>query len=548
MVVIRVIDGVDKGKTFKISEEGIIIGRGPESIQLKDSSISRKHARIYRKDGGYYIQDLNSINGTFINGIRIDRPVILRPGDHIRVGKTILSFGEEEPHQIVLDETEFGQLIDLDFDGGMVDSSIMSVIPANQQVLVAPKEPRLANKHLSVLYELVRISATLFKIEALLNEVMNLIFREVPADRGFALILNENTGKFEPIVVKYKNEEQEKVIATSNTIIRHVLRNREGVLCTNAMTDQRFSMGESIHGFNIKSVICVPIIARERIIGIIHIDCSAENFTYNESQLHLLTAIGYQTGIAIQNIKLFQETVKSARLAAVGQTVASFSHYIKNILQGLQGGADTVELGIRSENIKIIETGWRIVRRNLDKVQNLMLNMLALGKDREPKFEPLEINSTVEEIIELVRKSADDKGVMIITDFAKNLPTVYADAEGLHRVILNIINNALDAVPENTGVVTIRTFLDEQNNEVVVSVGDNGPGIESDEMGKIFDLFHSTKGHRGTGLGLAVSKKIVEEHNGRIEVISHKGEGTIFNVRIPLYQPDDTKHSGEIDS
>lgn len=539
MVSLRIIDGPDKGKVFEIPNGGLIIGRGPGTIGLRDSSVSRRHARIYRKEDKYYIQDLNSINGTFINGIRIDRPVELKHGDHVRVGKAILSFNEEEYFEVELDETEFSQLIDFDVDGSLVDSSIMSVMPADQQVLIAPKDPQLANKHLGVLYELVRVSSSMFRADVLLNEVMNLIFKHVPADRGFILVLNEKTGKFEPVAVKYRDENQTKLIATSTTIIKHVLRNRIGVLCKNAMTDQRFSMGDSVHGFNIKSVICVPIIARDKIIGIIHIDCAAENFNYNESQLHLLTAIGYQTGLAIQNIRLFQETLSTARLAAIGQVVASLSHYIKNILQGLQGGADTVELGIRADNVKIMETGWRIVKRNLDKIQNLVLNMLALGKDRQPKLELQQVNTIVKDIIELIGKVADERGIMIISDLAEDLPPIYVDSEGIHGAVLNIVNNALDAVPENTGVITIRTFVNGQGDELVISVGDNGPGIKEDQIDKIFDLFHSTKGHKGTGLGLAVTKKIVEEHKGRVEVISHEGEGAIFNIRLPLSQLED---------
>jgi hypothetical protein len=98
------------------------------------------------------------------------------------------------------------------------------------------------------------------------------------------------------------------------------------------------------------------------------------------------------------------------------------SHYIKNILQGLQGGADTVELGLRSSNLKIAETGWIIVNRNLDKIQHLMLNMLAYSKEREPRLELMQINSIVNDVLDLTRKRADDRGVMLITDLVPSMP------------------------------------------------------------------------------------------------------------------------------
>ncbi len=536
MASVRIIQGPDKGKEIGISDTGCVLGRDVDFGRVRDGAVSRKHARIYKESGRFFIEDMNSANGTFVNGVRIARAVPLKQGDHIRIGKTIMVFSEEEQIEIPLDETEFGQLIDVDTEGSMVDSAIMSAIPSDKQVLLAPKEPHQANKHLRVLYDLVSATNSIFNIEQLMREVMDLIFRELRVDRGFILMLDERTGKLEPIVVKYRKSNQEQVIATSNTIIKHVIENRAGVLCTNAMSDQRFNKGESIQGFGISSVICVPLIAHDKILGIIHIDCSSANFSYNDAQLHLLTAIGYQAGLAVQNVRLYHDSVKAERLAAAGQTVASLSHYIKNILQGLQGGADTVELGLRSENLKISETGWRIVNRNLDKIQNLMMNMLALGKEREPVLQMTQLNAIVSDVIDLTQKRADDKGVMLLTDLDEDMPAVPVDSDGIHRVLLNIVNNAIEAVPENTGAVTIRTGFDEENQNALLSVGDNGPGIPEDEIDKIFDMFHSTKGHGGTGLGLAVSRKIVEEHGGRIEVSTHE-QGTIFTVIIPANQP-----------
>ncbi len=537
MANVRIIQGPDKGKEIDISERECFIGRDTDIGKLRDGAVSRKHARIYRKGDSFFIEDLNSVNGTFVNGVRIARPLKLKQGDQIRIGKSIMVFSEEEPIEIPLDETEFGQLIDLDTEGSMVDSAIMSAIPSDKEVLIAPKEPHQANKHLRVLYELVSATNSIFNIEQLMQKVMDLIFRELRVDRGFILLMNEKTKKLEPVVVKYRKSNQEQIISTSNTIIEHVMTKREGVLCTNAMTDQRFSKGESIQGFKISSVICVPIIAHDKILGIIHIDCSSANFTYNEPQLYLLTAIGYQAGLAVQNVQLYHDSVKAERLAAAGQTVASLSHYIKNILQGLQGGADTVELGLRSENLKISETGWRIVNRNLDKIQNLMLNMLALGKEREPLLEMTQLNAIVSDVIDLTQKQADDKGVMLLTDLDENLPAIPVDANGIHRVLLNIVNNAIDAVPENTGAVTISSSFDEKNQQAVITVGDNGEGIAPNEIENIFDMFHSTKGHGGTGLGLAVSKKIIEEHSGTITVSSHHKQGSIFTIKLPANQP-----------
>jgi len=536
------IQGPDKGHTFDMPRGDCAIGRGHVEVRLSDTTVSREHARVFIHESRLHIEDLGSSNGTYVNGVRIGKPLEIKQGDHVRVGKSILVFSEDEPIELPPDETEFGSMIDLDLEGQMVDSSIVAAIPADGDMLLGPAEVTQADKHLKVLYDLVTASSSVFNIDQLLHTVMDRIFREIPVDHGFILLRSDSTDRLEPAVIKYRQPGQAKKITTSNTIIEHAVRRREAVLCTNAMADRRFRKGQSVHGYGLQSVICAPIISRETIFGVIHIDCSISDATYDSRQLHLLKAIGYQTGLAMNGIYLYQDAIKAERLAATGQTVAALSHYIRNILQGLQGGADTVERGLREDSVKTIELGWNLVNRNLNKIQSLMLNMLAYSKEREPRLEPTQVNVTIKDVLELTRKSADDKGVMLITDLEPHMPAIPADPDGLHQVVLNIVTNALDAVAANTGAVTIRTRFNEQSQEAVITVGDNGPGLDEDQLGHIFELFHSTKGHGGTGLGLPVAKKIVDEHHGALDVTSHPGEGAVFTVRLPVDRPQRGHH------
>jgi len=126
-----------------------------------------------------------------------------------------------------------------------------------------------------------------------------------------------------------------------------VLKTREGVLCANAMTDDRFSgdsKQDSVHRLGLKSILCVPILVREEIVGLFHLDCSMSRHTYTQEQLRLVVAVGRLAGMAIENLRLQESRVQTERLAAAGETVAYLSHHIRNILQGMQGGADVVEL------------------------------------------------------------------------------------------------------------------------------------------------------------------------------------------------------------
>jgi signal transduction histidine kinase len=300
----------------------------------------------------------------------------------------------------------------------------------------------------------------------------------------------------------------------------------------------------------IRSALCVPIKARKLdardvpgqpptpgadVVGVIYIDSSVKNYTYSPEQLRLLTAIGLQAGMAIQNAKLYQQGLAAERLAAIGETTAALSHSIKNILQALRGGADVVEMGFKSTNIGQASKGWRIVDRNLTKIYNLTMNLLAYSKPREPQLEMMNPKLLIDDCLELVSAAAAEKGAMVVADVDEYHPAIPIDSSGLHQVIMNLLSNALDALPPKEGLIRIECHYDAENRQSILEVIDNGAGIPSTMMKHMFELFHSTKGNRGTGLGLAVAKKIVEEHEGSIIVKSAPGEGTTFTIRLPVY-------------
>jgi signal transduction histidine kinase len=263
-----------------------------------------------------------------------------------------------------------------------------------------------------------------------------------------------------------------------------------------------------------------------------HVDCSVSEHTYSTEQLRLLTAIGYHTGLAVENAWLYEQTVQTERLAAIGETVASLSHHIKNILQALGAGTDVVEMALEKDNTAKAKSAWPIVQRNLGKINHLILNMLAFSKDREPLLEEININHVIGESIELVASQAEEAGIALMTEL-DDMPPIPADSSGLSQAVLNLLNNALDAVDEGQGVVTVKSRFDTMHRQAVIEVIDNGSGIDPEQLDKIFHPFYSAKGQKGTGLGLAVTRKVVEEHQGDIHVSSTPGEGTTFTITLP---------------
>jgi signal transduction histidine kinase len=390
---------------------------------------------------------------------------------------------------------------------------------------------------------------------------MDLVFENVKADHGIILLLDAKE-ELRPRVMRTRKDPKSKSAApvakgapveiqepvkihASLTIINHVMRSGEAVLSSNAMTDKLFSKSQSVHNLGIRSALCVPIKSRrlspgkgesaDEIIGVIYIDSSVQNYTYSPDQLRLLSAIGLQAGMAVQNARLYEQGLAAERLSTIGETTAALSHSIKNILQALRGGADVVEMGFRNTNLVQAQKGWRIVDRNLEKIYNLTMNLLAYSKPREPKLEAVNPKTLVDECLELIAPMANEKGVMAVADVERDHPPVPIDQDGLHQVLMNLLSNALDAVEPNRGLIRVVGRYDEKNGQAILQVIDNGAGIPPSMMEHMFELFHSTKGNRGTGIGLAVTKKIVEEHDGSISVRSAPGEGTTFTVKLPVY-------------
>ena len=529
LLTLYVLQGPDKGRRFDLPADEIVsLGRSSELVPLTDLTVSRRHAHLEKSKDGWFLFDDGASNGVFINGVRLNKTSKVKVGDQIRMGSTLLVFGS--PRQSVTVDNPN------DVANKAGDSAIISTVASNDDsvILAAPEPSAAAMAHFRVLLQVATALGSMFDLDQILNKVMDMVFEQLRADRAFIGLIDNESGQVVPGVVRYRDAEQESKIAVSQTIIQHVISKNEGVLSSNAMTDQRFSKGKSVHSLSIRSAICVPVRGREKIIGVINVDTMVANYTYTQDQLRLLTAIGLQTGMAIENLRLYQESVQKERMAATGETVASLSHSIKNILQGIRGGGDVVEMALRKGSLDDIKIGWGMLQRNLDKVQTLTMNMLAYSKSRTPHLEMTHLPHVLAECLELVKTQSSDKKITLLTEVSTSQPPVPVDADGIHQAVLNLLGNAIEAVEARHGVVTLSSNYDPMTQQAIIEVQDNGMGIAEKDMGNIFEPFFSTKGQRGTGLGLAVTRKIVEEHDGKIEVLSKVGQGTTFRILLPM--------------
>ncbi|MFT5423406.1 MAG: two-component system NtrC family sensor kinase [Phycisphaerales bacterium] len=542
MLALTVIQGPDQGKKFQLpTHEPQLIGRSSEALPLTDSTVSRRHAELTPDGNVWYIRDLASQNGTWVNGVEIKNRIKLQLGDQIRVGSTVFVFGQaraDDPAVVkIVRDSE-------------IESDIEHRLSSEDSMVLSEPEPRQAAiDHLRVIYQLTTLTTRLTDKTELLRAVLELVFDRFKPERGVVLLAGPTErSEMIPGAVKYREtpaSDEARQIRVSRTILKAAFEDDAGVLSSNAMTDPRFKSGDSVQEIGIRSAVCSPIIFQDQNFGAIYIDSSMANYTFTREQLALLNAIGRHTGLALAHIDQTEREVQSERLAAVGETVASLSHSIKNILQGLRGGTDVVEIGLKKDDLQIVGEGWGILKRNIDRIVGLTMNMLAFGRPKTLELESVKVGALVEDSAQLFEAACAEKGIALIVDADPEIPPIHVDPGLLHQALTNLIANAVEAVEPQNGVVTARVLFHEPEEAplatahpgeapwVEIRVIDNGTGIPQDRLSWIFEPFHSTKGLRGTGLGLAVTRRIVAEHRGRIRVETKVGSGSTFRVFIP---------------
>jgi len=235
------------------------------------------------------------------------------------------------------------------------------------------------------------------------------------------------------------------------------------------------------------------------------------------------------------NITQVKEIQKE--LAFLGQSLAILSHDIKNILEGLQGGAYVVDEGIKDGDMKLAGKGWDIVKRNIGEISTIAQNILYSSKKRDPKVQKVSPDALVKDVAGLFVEKSMALGIKLKHRSNPALPMVNLDPTNIRRMLHNLIWNALEACKKDkkkhTHTVIVRVDFHDRFH-FKFEVEDNGVGMAEEAKENIFKEFFSTKGSEGTGLGLMVVDKIAKEHGGWVEVMTAPGKGTTFRVILRM--------------
>lgn len=225
-------------------------------------------------------------------------------------------------------------------------------------------------------------------------------------------------------------------------------------------------------------------------------------------------------------------------LASLGMLIASLSHGIKGLLTALDGGVYKVNAGFRTGNQEMVQSGWEKVTGLIGRIKGMVLDILFYAKKRELQLRSMDARDLASQVAEAVVPKAEQLGVVLNIEIDANLGVFSVDEVVLSAALVNILENAVDACLEDKTksehTVSFRARPDASG--VFFEIEDNGIGMQPDTLARLFSVFFSTKGSRGTGLGLFIAKKAVDQHGGRIGAVSEPGQGSTFRIWVPREQ------------
>jgi len=398
-----------------------------------------------------------------------------------------------------------------------------------------------------VLEEFSRRLVTIMDLNRLLPMLADTVEKSMIVTRISIFLYNPEKEIFRRALVRGlpENEMADVSFKSGDPIIRWLHEKKEAILRPELEGKLRSPEEEELFKVmaRFQAEVCLPLIYMDRLIGFINLGHKFEEEMYYREDLDLLNTLANQLAIAIENANLYESLKKSQnimrradRLASLGTLISSLAHEIRNPLVSIK--TFTQLLPERMEDEEFRNYFLKVASGEIDRLTTLINELLGFARPSEPNLQGENVNAIIEKIEFLIVTEARKKNVTISKDFMSNLPPVNVDAEQIKQVLLNILLNAIQAIPGD-GKIWIETrtvqVLREENSErfVQIEVRDNGIGISKENLERVFDPFFSTRPD-GSGLGLAISYQIIHEHGGFIDLESEVGKGTSFRVHLPL--------------
>ncbi|MEW6108707.1 MAG: ATP-binding protein [Nitrospirota bacterium] len=429
------------------------------------------------------------------------------------------------------DATEFGEL------AASINDMSISLKDSNEKIV----------QHLNRLTGLYRVTLPLHSVSNISE-----IFREVSfgvadlieVEQCGILLFNRESNYFEHRSPAFGlNESQIRSIRVhKEELIRLFLSRNRRPLVINKYDSEILPeglLGEK--SLDVRNMLLGWVRQKGELIGVIRL-ANKKDGDFLEESARLLGILSNNVSVAIENTKLYEslrsqmqelketqeQLVQAAKLAAIGELASNVAHEINNPLTSIMGYAELVKDETSIENIiKDIE----IIEKESMRARDIVQQLLEFARKRPLEIKRIDINSIIKEAVSLITIQFKDNRLKITEEYSE-LPPIFGDPNQLKQVFLNIINNAADSMGEKRGEIIISTH--KRDNSVIIEISDNGQGIPKDILPRIFEPFFTTKRERGTGLGLSITYKIIQSHQGKIDVKSEESRGTRFTITLPV--------------
>lgn len=328
-------------------------------------------------------------------------------------------------------------------------------------------------------------------------------------------------------------------------IVGWVASTGEILALSDATIDPRYAPLPSTLEIGCRAYLCAPLRIQEQIIGVMT-SRKKEVYHFMREDIILFETICKQVAIVIEKARMYEQKIQAERLAAVAVSLSGVAHYIKNVLLTMQGGEYLVEQGMNKDNLPQVRDGWDVLKRANSKIRKLVENILNYCRQTEPNGRMVFVNDMLKDMAQVVGDSVRERGITVTAELDPQVVEMWMDPEIFYDAVLNLTINGAEAIPEDQrGWVKVRTTKLAGRNQVLLEVIDSGPGIPAEIHNKIFNLFFTTKGKKGTGIGLASARKTIEAHGGTIELAPPaEGEGAHFMIYMPLTAPERAVLSG----
>lgn len=526
----------------------LVVGRDVScDVLVDDTTLSRRHACFAPTTAGPVVIDLNSRNGTSVNGSPIQL-AFLRDGDTIGVGNRTLSFhgggdGPDPGDAPAIPALPLAGEETLEAAADVVDRAL------KENTLKLLRSGKLRGDdpttRLLILYKVARSINACLDADELLQKVVALAIEVLHADRALIALAGGNEGRLDgPHFRGGEGADETAVQAFSTSIATECFSKGETLVISDAQGDLRFKGSESVSRLNIGAAICAPLIHRDTPLGVLYVDRRIDARSFGPGDVKMLAALAEQAALALANGRLYDDLRASLRreelqrdalihaekLAAMGTLSAGVSHEIRNPLTVIMGNLELALSGrIRNEGEtrEMLEAAARAA----DAIHGIVQGLVDFSRKRPTSPEALDVNDLIERTLVAFRSTLTRKyGVAVTLDLQADLPRATGDRGGLMQVLMNLVLNAVQAM-DGGGSLTLRSRPGEGGVEIEVL--DTGPGIAPERLGDLFKPFVTGKPD-GTGLGLWISREIVERCGGSLRAANRPEGGARLLVTLPV--------------